>query len=155
MVMQLGMSTVSLSQLIPSEGAVNPYSQKLFSEQTALKADDEVEKIIKTSYEQAKAIISEHQDELHLIVKTLLTIETILRTDIEYIHTHKQLPEHVLKQINKVENFDNTAKEENSEVKAEGNTEVPVENKPATEEVKKTDKKPGRKPKSGNNDKKD
>jgi cell division protease FtsH len=92
MVMQLGMTDVSMSQLVPSEGSVNPYAQKMYSEATALKADNEVENIIQTQYSQAKQIISKNKKELQLIVDTLLILETIVKSQIDYIHKHKKMP---------------------------------------------------------------
>jgi cell division protease FtsH len=92
MVMQLGMSDVSLGQLIPSEGTQNPYAQKLYSEATAQKADIAVEKIIQDEYSKAKAIVSKNKKELNLIVDTLLILETIVKDQIDYIHKNKKLP---------------------------------------------------------------
>jgi cell division protease FtsH len=95
MVMQLGMSSVGITQLVPSEGTTNAYAQKLYSEDTAQKADQEVEKFLVTQYEVAEKIIKDNRDELELIVETLLVLETIVRAQIEYIHTNKKLPEEV------------------------------------------------------------
>jgi cell division protease FtsH len=96
MVMQLGMSDIGLSQLVPSEGTTNAYAQKLYSEDTAQKADKEVEKIIQKQFAVAKKIIDENVIELDLIVETLLALETILKTQINYIHENKKLPKEVL-----------------------------------------------------------
>jgi cell division protease FtsH len=97
MVMQLGMSDVSIGQLVPSEGTTNPYSQKLYSEATAQKADTAVEKIIRDEYNSAKAIISKNKKELLLIVETLMILETIVKSQIDYIHKNKKIPEEALK----------------------------------------------------------
>ena len=56
MVTQLGMSELGMTQFIPSEGTVNPYSNQ-YSEQTAQKIDAVVEKIIQEQYIKAKKII--------------------------------------------------------------------------------------------------
>jgi cell division protease FtsH len=97
MVMQLGMTDVSMSQLIPSEGTNNPYQQKLYSDDTANKADAEVEKIIKERYANAKKIVSENKTELDLIVETLMILETIVKPQIDFIHKNKTLPPEAIK----------------------------------------------------------
>lgn len=91
MVTQLGMSRLGLTQFIPSEGEQNPYS-KLYSDVTAKAIDDEIEFIISQQYKNAKKIVSEHMDEVKLIVECLLLLETIVRKQINYIHKNKKLP---------------------------------------------------------------
>ncbi|MDR2829081.1 MAG: AAA family ATPase, partial [Mycoplasmataceae bacterium] len=97
MVMQMGMSDVSIGQLIPSEGQQSPYAQKLYSESTAQKADIAVEELLQTEYTKAKEIIIENKAELMLIVETLLVLETIVKSQIDYIHKHKKMPEEAIK----------------------------------------------------------
>lgn len=96
MVAQLGMTSLGMSQLIPSEGVVNPYS-KQFSESTAQKLDSEIEKIIQEQYKRAKDIIVKNKKELDLIVTSLLSLETIVKSQIDYIHKNKKLPAEVIK----------------------------------------------------------
>ncbi|MDR2821627.1 MAG: ATP-dependent zinc metalloprotease FtsH, partial [Mycoplasmataceae bacterium] len=97
MVMQMGMSDVSIGQLVPSEGQQSPYAQKLYSEATAQKADVAVEKILQTEFTKAKEIITKNKEELMLIVETLLVLETIVKSQIDYIHKHKKMPEEAIK----------------------------------------------------------
>ena len=47
------------------------------SEDTAKKVDAEVKKIIDTSYQRAKKVLSEKIDDLHKIAKALLVYETL------------------------------------------------------------------------------
>ncbi|MCV3734378.1 ATP-dependent zinc metalloprotease FtsH [Ureaplasma miroungigenitalium] len=94
-VAQFGMTDFSLAQLVPTEGVDNPY-RNTYSEQTAYKIDQEVEKLVQQEYKNAKQVIMDHRDELELMVETLLELETILRPQIQYIHEHKQLPPEVL-----------------------------------------------------------
>ena len=47
------------------------------SEETARKVDTEVKKIIDTSYERAKKVLTEKIDDLHKIAKALLVYETL------------------------------------------------------------------------------
>ncbi|EGZ31664.1 ATP-dependent zinc metalloprotease FtsH [Malacoplasma iowae] len=118
MVMQLGMSDVGMTQYVPSEGSINPYQQKLYSETTALAIDKEIDRIIKKQYEYACKIIRENRKELDLIVESLLTLETIVKPQIDYIHKHKQLPKEVLEkkaeQQKKKEEEAKTKKQEES-----------------------------------------
>ncbi len=94
-VAQLGMTGVGMTQFIPTEGAQNPYS-KSYSEQTAQKIDAEVEKVIQNAYKKAKDIITKNRKELELIVTSLLVLETIVKSQIDYIHKNKKLPPEVI-----------------------------------------------------------
>ena len=91
MTTQLGMTDIGMTQFIPSEGTVNPYS-KSYSESTALKIDSAIEKIIQDQYAKAKQIIKSNKEELDLIVESLLVLETIVKDQIDYIHKNKKLP---------------------------------------------------------------
>ncbi len=51
--------------------------QQNMSEETAKKVDAEVKKIIDTSYERAKKVLTEKIDDLHKIAKALLVYETL------------------------------------------------------------------------------
>jgi cell division protease FtsH len=107
MVMQLGMSSAGMTQYIPSQGALNPYQQKLYSDETAMKIDLEIENIIQQQYLEAKKIISEHKKELDLIVECLLVLETIVKKQIDYIHKNLKLPEEVLKKKSDIKSAKN------------------------------------------------
>jgi len=115
MVTQLGMSDLGMTQLIPSEGQINPNQVKLYSDQTANKIDAEIEKIIQTQYTKAKQIIEENRKELELLVDSLLILETILKSQIDYIHKNLQLPKEVIDRKAALER----QKEERSEEKKE------------------------------------
>jgi len=101
MVTQLGMSELGMTQFIPSEGTVNPYSNQ-YSEQTAQKIDAVVEKIIQEQYIKAKKIILKNRAELDLIVDALLVLETIVKSQIDYIHKNKKLPAEVIDKKNQL-----------------------------------------------------
>ena len=141
MVMQLGMSDVGMTQFVPSEGSLNPYQQKLYSETTALSIDKEIDKIIKKQYEYACKIIKENRKELDLIVESLLTLETIVKPQIDYIHKHKQLPKEVLEkkaeQLKKKEEEAKLKKQEESKVTDDKKENAKAEQK--TDTVKKTE----------------
>ena len=48
------------------------------------------------TYKRAKDIISKNRLELDLIVDSLLVLETIVKEQIDYIHTNKKLPQEVI-----------------------------------------------------------
>jgi cell division protease FtsH len=105
MVTQLGMDEeVGMTQFVPSEGTKNPYQQKMYSEETAKKIDDAIENIIQKQYKLAKAIIVKNKKELGLLIEALLIVETIVKSDIDYIHKNKKLPLEVIKFKNKNKN---------------------------------------------------
>ncbi|XQP54909.1 MAG: ATP-dependent zinc metalloprotease FtsH [Mycoplasmoidaceae bacterium] len=92
MVTQLGMSSVGMTQFIPTEGSVPAYAPKSFSEATNQKIDKEIEEIIQSEYAKAKDVIKHNGKELDLIVETLLLLETIVKNQIDYIHKELKLP---------------------------------------------------------------
>lgn len=109
MVTQLGMTELGMTQFIPSEGVVNPAQVKLYSDETAKKIDAQIEKIIQTQYDKAKKIISANKKELDLIVKSLLLLETIVKSQIDYIHKNLKLPEEAIareKELTKTKKVD-------------------------------------------------
>ncbi len=97
MVTQLGMSKLGQVQYVPSQGTVPP-GTKLFSEQTAKDIDFEINAIIEEQYKKARTIIKTNRKELELLVEALLIAETILKSDIDYIHEHTKLPPEILAQ---------------------------------------------------------
>lgn len=130
MVLSLGMSPMGLTQFIPSEGNVSPLQQKMYSETTARELDLEIEKIIQDEYKNAKEIIKNNRKELDLIVETLLVLETIVKSQIDYIHEKLELPKEVnemKKEMNKSKLEKNKSNEsltkEDLEDKKESETE--------------------------------
>ena len=57
--------------------------QEHMSEETSKKVDAEVKKIIDTSYQRAKNVLSEKIDDLHKIAKALLVYETLSGEEIK------------------------------------------------------------------------
>lgn len=72
------------------------------SEETARKIDEEVNKILRTSYEKAKSIIEEYKDAIISIVNLLLDKETITCEEMFAI-----LQEHNVPVLNKCRKFEN------------------------------------------------
>lgn len=64
-----------------------------YSGQIAYEIDKEVQRIIKEQYERCKQILLEHQEQLRLIAKTLLTEETLVREQIHSLFYDGKLPE--------------------------------------------------------------
>ncbi len=59
-----------------------------YSEDTAVKIDAEVDRLIGEAYERAKSLINEHREKLELIATTLLEQETLDGRDVEEIVEH-------------------------------------------------------------------
>jgi len=57
--------------------------QQHMSEETAKKVDAEVKKIVVSSYERAKKVLTEKIDDLHKLAKALLIYETLTGDEIQ------------------------------------------------------------------------
>ena len=64
-----------------------------YSGQIAYEIDKEVQRIVKEQYERCKQILLEHQEQLKLIAKTLLTEETLVAEQIRALFYDGELPE--------------------------------------------------------------
>ncbi|CAH0347597.1 ATP-dependent zinc metalloprotease FtsH [Bacillus sp. CECT 9360] len=64
-----------------------------YSDAIAYEIDQEIQRIIKESYERAKKIIIEHREQLDTIAKTLLEIETLDAEQIKSLFEQGKLPE--------------------------------------------------------------
>ncbi len=141
MVTQLGMTKAGMTQFVPSEGFINPYQQqKMFSDSKQQEIDNVIEEIIQKEYSNAKNIITKNRKELDLIVETLLTLETILKDQIDYIHKHKKLPKEVYEQREKIKKEEEEAKKaKNEENDVDKKEEISTANiiKPKEPETKK------------------
>ena len=71
--------------------------QQHMSEETAKKVDNEVKKIIDTSYERAKKVLTEKIDDLHKIAKALLVYETLTGDEIRDLILKNIQPEKLSK----------------------------------------------------------
>jgi cell division protease FtsH len=58
---------------------------KPYSEHTAEIIDEEVKKLIETSYIRTKSLLMEHKDKLHQLANRLLEREVIFKEDLEQI----------------------------------------------------------------------
>ncbi|MBC8697845.1 ATP-dependent metallopeptidase FtsH/Yme1/Tma family protein [Staphylococcus pseudintermedius] len=64
-----------------------------YSGQIAFEIDKEVQRIIKEQYERCKQILLDHESQLKLIAKTLLTEETLVAEQIQSLFHEGRLPE--------------------------------------------------------------
>ncbi|SER16233.1 ATP-dependent zinc metalloprotease FtsH [Piscibacillus halophilus] len=64
-----------------------------YSDQIAYEIDQEIQAIIKSCYERAKEILTEHKSQLELIAKTLLEVETLDAAEINSLFHKGILPE--------------------------------------------------------------
>ncbi|PKR77518.1 cell division protein FtsH [Halalkalibacillus sediminis] len=64
-----------------------------YSDQIAYIIDQEIQSIIKSCYERAKEILTEHKEQLELIAKTLLEVETLDAKQIKTLFEEGRLPE--------------------------------------------------------------
>ncbi|MGX0911925.1 ATP-dependent zinc metalloprotease FtsH [Staphylococcus sp. HMSC036D05] len=64
-----------------------------YSGQIAYEIDKEVQRIVKEQYERCKQILLEHEEQLKLIAKTLLTEETLVAEQIRSLFNEGKLPE--------------------------------------------------------------
>ncbi|EGQ3993895.1 ATP-dependent zinc metalloprotease FtsH [Staphylococcus pseudintermedius] len=64
-----------------------------YSGQIAFEIDKEVQRIIKEQYERCKQILLDHESQLKLIAKTLLTEETLVAEQIQSLFHEEHLPE--------------------------------------------------------------
>ena len=86
MVTQLGMS--ELGPIVFDETKEHPYlgrdmqQMRIHSDKTAQKVDEEVERIIKTCYEDAKKLLLENRERLETLAKELLEKETLQAEDV-------------------------------------------------------------------------
>ena len=125
MVCEWGMSDLGPIQYERETGSVflgRDYTntQKNFSIETATKIDNEIRKIIDFAHDEAIRIIKENKDDVILLAKTLIEHEQITGEEIDYLMEHR----HLKRDEKKVENAPEVVEEK------------PVEEAPATEEVK-------------------
>ena len=97
MVTEYGMSDLGPIQFEHQESSVflgRDYNKsRNFSSQVAFEIDQEMRKIIETSYEKTKKIISSNRKLLDLIANTLLEKETLTKEEIDSLVKTGKLPE--------------------------------------------------------------
>ncbi|PCF32223.1 zinc metalloprotease [Staphylococcus delphini] len=89
-----------------------------YSGQIAFEIDKEVQRIIKEQYERCKQILLEHESQLKLIAKTLLTEETLVAEQIQSLFHEGHLPEVNYDDAKVVNHSENKAFDEGKYVKS-------------------------------------
>ena len=87
MIMEYGMSDkLGPMQFGSSQGQVflgrDIGHEQNYSDAIAYEIDQEMQSFIRTCYERARAILTEHADQIHLVAKTLLEKETLDKDEI-------------------------------------------------------------------------
>lgn len=68
-------------------------NEQNYSDQIAYEIDQETQRIITESYERCKNILSEHEEQLRLVAKTLLEVETLEGNEVRALFEKGELPE--------------------------------------------------------------
>ncbi|MYL55770.1 ATP-dependent zinc metalloprotease FtsH [Pontibacillus yanchengensis] len=68
-------------------------NEQNYSDQIAYEIDQEVQRIVKECYDRAKHILTENKEQLELIAKTLLEVETLDASEIRSLFEKGELPE--------------------------------------------------------------
>lgn len=92
-------------------------SERNYSEHIAYQIDEEVQAIIKGCYEDAKKAINEHREQLNLIAKTLLEVETLDAEQITSLFEKGELPVREYKHDLEVEETSEETSNEEAPVK--------------------------------------
>lgn len=97
MVTEFGMSRLGPIKFGQSHGQVflgrDLHNEQNYSEKIAYEIDKEIQRIINECYEKAKAILTEHREQLENIAQALLKVETLDAKQIRHIFEHGTLPE--------------------------------------------------------------
>lgn len=93
------------------------YQEKsVYSEATAKLIDEEVERILKTNYEQAKQILTDNIDKLHALAGLLLKEETVFQDEVDDVMQGKSI-ENIVKKMRRRENKENKLLEKEKQEK--------------------------------------
>nr|WP_245886015.1 ATP-dependent zinc metalloprotease FtsH [Spiroplasma alleghenense] len=114
MVTQFGMSSLGLTKFLTMSEEAYGQTKGVYSDETALKIDLEVQKILEACYKSSLEIIKGHKKTLELIAESLRILETITAEQIDYINEKNKLPVEVEEE--KARQKENKRKEENGEI---------------------------------------
>ena len=114
MVTEFGMSSLGMIQYESKASRERNMGMvgKWYSEEVASKIDNEIKKIIDSSYIEAKKVISGNLEELELISESLRVLEVLTAEQIEYIDKHMKLPKEVIKEKEYVKTKEEKIKKE-------------------------------------------
>ena len=130
MVCEWGMTeALGLPYLSNNDGSGNELFivSKGYSEDTARLIDEEVRKILDTSYAEAVRLLSEHREEMELLVAGLLEYEVLTRDEIDVLLTEKSLD--ALKAVKKLSQEEEDKKRIHPPASSDGKKEDVAEKK--------------------------
>ncbi|MCC8108799.1 MAG: ATP-dependent zinc metalloprotease FtsH [Planctomycetes bacterium] len=132
MVCEWGMTeALGLPRLTNDGGDDALIVSKGYSEDTARLIDEEVRKILDTSYTEAVKLLSEHREEMELLVEALLEYEVLNRDEIDILLGEKSMAK--LKEYKKANGTDiGTSSLAQPEAEAEKKPAVETEAKPSS-----------------------
>ncbi len=93
MVTQYGMTDLGVYQYELNEDLQNPYGPKRYSDETAILIDSKIKEILDECYAKAKEILERRSEDVHLIASTLKEVETLTKSDINYLLENRVMPE--------------------------------------------------------------
>ncbi|AHI53425.1 cell division protein FtsH [Spiroplasma sabaudiense Ar-1343] len=114
MVTQFGMSTLGLTKFVTMSEEAFGQTKGVYSDETALKIDLEIQKMLEACYKSAFDIIKSNKKTLELIAESLRVLETITAEQIDYINEKNKLPKEVEEEKLRQEEY--KRKEENGEI---------------------------------------
>lgn len=130
MVMEFGMSKLGPLQYGESQGQVflgrDIGHERNYSEAVAHDIDQEVQRIIKDQYARCKELLTKYRDQLELIAKTLLEVETLTSEQIQELVENGKLSEESMKK----------AKTDNDEANQAAKDKISKNNEHSKDEVK-------------------
>lgn len=122
MVTKYGLSRLGVCQFELAE-ATDPYAQKQYSDSTADKIDQEINRLLNNAIEQAMGILKDRAEDIHLLAKTIREREVLDKEQIDYLMKHRHLPDdnddvYVANQnqVSTSTNTTNDSKDKNSDV---------------------------------------
>ena len=98
MVTKYGMSDLGTYQF-EANGAENLYANKQYSDTTAQKIDDEINRILENCKNKAKEILLRRKDDVFLLAKTIQEVEVLDKEQIDYLMEHRCLPDNTVENI--------------------------------------------------------
>lgn len=131
MVMEFGMSKLGPLQYGESQqGQVflgrDIGHERNYSEAVAHDIDQEVQRIIKEQYERCTELLTKYRDQLELIAKTLLEVETLTAEQIQELVDNGELSEESMKK----------ARAANEEANQAAEDKISKNNEPSKDEIK-------------------
>src|SRR5699024_8071194 len=109
-------------------------NNQTYSEKIAYEIDKEMQNFINYCYERAKKILTEHKDQLELIAKTLLEVETLDQREINTLFHEGYLPEPLVDETVKEEEDVKVNIQSKEDKEAADETDQSVQTEPADDD---------------------